>query len=293
MLHLPSKVTNPDLASKSRLRKVADRGATLKDWIITFFQQIFVSVSREEWQVGRASFFLTHRLHSDFDFHSYLVECFEEDVSVLTTVSIGMWAFILIIVVLSGPLGWLMPILQFSSVAILFISNTKAKMVIHEAVGDGTVRRLTSNWFWFQRPQLLLTLLRFVLYVTSFVFADEIFWVWMFGRNSCFFTTNLLRTPHVPWWVIIIINFYLMFHLGVHAIPTYAIATQLGSTYKRHLINDKVQSTLLRNLRAIRKQRRKQGRGGSFFSGGQPAGGTFARMSHASSYGDGTRATGL
>lgn len=77
LISLPSRVV--DEGSKLR-----ERNRNVKDWVVTFCKQLFVGVTREEWQVGRCSFFLTHRLHAEFDFHQYLIECFEEEVAVVS-----------------------------------------------------------------------------------------------------------------------------------------------------------------------------------------------------------------
>lgn len=136
-----------------------------------------------------------------------------------------MWACIILVILLGGPFGWLIPNLAFISLILLFIANTKTKLVVHQAVGDHTVRLLDSHVFWYQKPGFLMQFMRFALYCSSFIYADIIFFAWEFGRNSCYFTNNNIRTPNMPWWIPLVLAVVTSLHLGLVAIPTYSLAT--------------------------------------------------------------------
>ena len=49
--------------------------------------------------------------------------------------------------------------------------------------------------------QLLLPVLKFLLFFVSFVFSNALFFATQFGSRSCFFSTYGFQGYPVPWWV--------------------------------------------------------------------------------------------
>ena len=49
--------------------------------------------------------------------------------------------------------------------------------------------------------QLLVPVLKFLLFFVSFVFSNALFFATQFGPHSCFFSTYGFQGYPVPWWV--------------------------------------------------------------------------------------------
>lgn len=56
--------------------------------------------------------------------------------------------------------------------------------------------------FWFNRPWLLLPVIKYLVFFNTFVFANSIFFASQFGTRSCFFSkTGFQGAVPISWWV--------------------------------------------------------------------------------------------
>ena len=58
------------------------------------------------------------------------------------------------------------------------VVNTKLTQIIRHVCRHGRASRLASNVFWLKRPSLLLPLLKFNLFLCSFMFSSAMFMWW-------------------------------------------------------------------------------------------------------------------
>ncbi|KAL0460217.1 UNVERIFIED_CONTAM: MLO-like protein 6 [Sesamum latifolium] len=108
-----------------------------------------------------------------------------------------------------------------------------------------------DDLFWFNRPRLILYLINFVLFQNAFQLAFFA-WTWYeFGLKSCFH-------EHVEDIVIrITMGVLIQILCSYVTLPLYALVTQMGSTMKPTIFNERV-ATALRNWHHTAKKNIKQ-----------------------------------
>ncbi|KAI7726731.1 hypothetical protein M8C21_013539 [Ambrosia artemisiifolia] len=109
-----------------------------------------------------------------------------------------------------------------------------------------------DDLFWFSKPQFVLTLLHYTLFVNAFEFA---FFVWVslqYGINSCFHETTTIAVSRVVLAVFVqVICSYI-------TLPLYALVTQMGSTYKSAVLEDQTIHMIKQWHKEVKQKRRKQ-----------------------------------
>ncbi|KAG4988693.1 hypothetical protein JHK85_031676 [Glycine max] len=120
-----------------------------------------------------------------------------------------------------------------------------------------------DHLFWFNRPGLILYLINFVLFQNAFQLA---FFAWsalQFGIKSCFHSHTEDVVIRITMGVLIqILCSYV-------TLPLYALVTQMGSTMKPTIFNDRV-AVALRNWHQTAKKHIRQNRVGPLSLSGTP-----------------------
>ncbi|XP_022717086.1 MLO-like protein 14 isoform X2 [Durio zibethinus] len=57
---------------------------------------------------------------------------------------------------------------------------------------SGAKLRPQDELFWFKKPELLLSLIHFILFQNAFELASFVWFWWQFGYNSCFIRNHTL-----------------------------------------------------------------------------------------------------
>lgn len=104
--------------------------------------------------------------------------------------------------------------------------------------------------FWFKKPELLLSLIHFVLFQNAFELASFFWFWWQFGYNSCFITNHTLV------YLRLIMGFAGQFLCSYSTLPLYALVTQMGTNYKAALIPQRIRETMHGWGKAARRKRR-------------------------------------
>ncbi|GER34828.1 MLO-like protein [Striga asiatica] len=105
--------------------------------------------------------------------------------------------------------------------------------------------------FWFNRPRLILYLINFVLFQNAFQLAFFSWTVYEFGLKSCFH-------EHVEDVVIrITMGILVQILCSYVTLPLYALVTQMGSTMKPTIFNERV-ATALKNWHHTAKKHVKE-----------------------------------
>lgn len=95
-----------------------------------------------------------------------------------------------------------------------------------------------DDLFWFNRPRLILYLINFVLFENAFQLAFFA-WTWYeFGLNSCFHEHTEDIVIRVTMGVLV------QFLCSYVTLPLYALVTQMGSTMKPTIFNERVATAL-------------------------------------------------
>ncbi|CAI9754987.1 unnamed protein product [Fraxinus pennsylvanica] len=104
--------------------------------------------------------------------------------------------------------------------------------------------------FWFNKPELLLSLIHFILFQNAFELASFFWFWWQFGYNSCFIKNHLLL------YLRLVLGFAGQFLCSYSTLPLYALVTQMGTNYKAALIPQGIRETIHGWGKAARRRRR-------------------------------------
>lgn len=239
-------------------------------WFICFFRQFVRSVPKVDYLTLRHGFIMAHlapQSHTRFDFQKYINRSLEEDFKVVVGISPPIWLFA-VIFLLFNTHGWYSYLwLPFIPLIIILLVGTKLQVIISkmairiqqrgEVVKGVPVVQPGDDLFWFNRPRLILYLINFVLFQNAFQLAFFA-WTWYeFGLKSCFHEHLEDRIIRVSMGILIqILCSYV-------TLPLYALVTQMGSTMKPTIFNEKV-ATALRNWHHTAKKHIKQNRQSGF-----------------------------
>ncbi|KAA8544020.1 hypothetical protein F0562_021803 [Nyssa sinensis] len=235
-------------------------------WIVCFFRQFVRSVPKVDYLTLRHGFIMAHlapQSHTKFDFQKYINRSLEEDFKVVVGISPPIWLFA-VIFLLFNTHGWYSYYwLPFIPLIIILLVGTKLQVIITkmglsiqergEVVKGVPVVQPGDDLFWFNRPRLILYLINFVLFQNAFQLAFFA-WTWYeFGLKSCFHEHTEDVVIRVSMGVLIqILCSYV-------TLPLYALVTQMGSTMKPTIFNEKV-ATALRNWHRTAKKHIKHNR---------------------------------
>ncbi|CAI9776436.1 unnamed protein product [Fraxinus pennsylvanica] len=108
-----------------------------------------------------------------------------------------------------------------------------------------------NQLFWFNRPQLVLPLLHFTLFMNAFEFAFFIWVTWQFGIKSCYHENVEIIVIRVVLAVMVqVLCSYI-------TLPLYALVTQMGSQYKSAILEQHTVH-VIKQWHADVKHKRKQ-----------------------------------
>nr|AFM35696.1 Mlo [Vitis pseudoreticulata] len=214
-------------------------------WIVCFFRQFYGSVHRDDYLALRHGFIVAHlapESERKFDFRKYIHRSLEEDFKAVVGISPVIW-FCAILFLLTNTHGWYSYFwLPFIPLIILLLVGTKLQVIITElglriaergVVVKGTpIVEPGDHLFWFNRPSLMLFLTNFVLFLNAFQLA---FFAWStYGLKSCYHDTTEDYVIRITMGVMTqVLCSYV-------TLPLYALVTQMGTTMRPTVFNDKV-----------------------------------------------------
>ncbi|KAF7811915.1 MLO1 [Senna tora] len=223
--------------------------STISLWIASFFRQFFGSVTKADYMALRHGFIIAHLApgsESRFDFQKYINRTLEEDFKVVVGISPIIW-FFAVLFLLTNTNGW------HSYLWLPFIPLVMA-LRIHErgeVVKGAPVVEPGDDLFWFNRPRLLLFLIHLVLFQNAFQLAFFAWSTYEFGINSCFHESTASIVVRLAIGVVI------QFLCSYVTLPLYALVTQMGSSMKPTIFNERV-ATALKNWHHTAKKHVKE-----------------------------------
>ncbi|GAA0155079.1 hypothetical protein Leryth_000672 [Lithospermum erythrorhizon] len=219
-------------------------------WIVSFFRQFVRSVPKVDYLTLRHGFIMAHLApHSKFDFQKYINRSLEEDFKVVVGISPPIWLFA-VLFLLFNTHGWYSYLwLPFIPLIIILLVGTKLQVIITkmglrilqdrgEVLKGVPVVQPGDHLFWFNRPHLLLYLINFVLFQNAFQLAFFA-WSWYeFGLRSCFHEKVEDVIIRISMGILIqILCSYV-------TLPLYALVTQMGSTMRPTIFNERIVAAL-------------------------------------------------
>ncbi|KAL6544371.1 hypothetical protein OROMI_023233 [Orobanche minor] len=166
-----------------------------------FFRQFGHSVARADYLTLRQGFVTNHNLTSKYDFHSYMIRSVEEEFQQIVGVSAPLWGFVVAFMLFNVKRSNLYFWVALIPVILVLLVGTKLQHVIAtlalESAGisasfSGPKFRPRDELFWFNKPELLLSLIHFILFQNAFELAS-FFWFWVFISCSPAFICFLPR----------------------------------------------------------------------------------------------------
>ncbi|WPT11598.1 MLO-like protein 11 [Picochlorum sp. SENEW3] len=216
-------------------------------------------VTKDQYAKLRASFMYTHKLGSSFDFLRHLIHSMEEDLSHLVGISPIFWIALILIWLISGVMGYsVMPAMIVNAVVLVLLNAKLASIVQHVTERGRAAVMLEKDVFWFNRPTLLLQLMKISLFICSYLFASFIFFAWQFSAKSCPFSDAFYRFWVTPWWTIILFNGVMFIHLAAVTFPAFSMAMQMGSDLKGHMLPKKLTKKLLHAVEEAKRHVREE-----------------------------------
>ncbi|XP_027929725.1 MLO-like protein 6 isoform X1 [Vigna unguiculata] len=237
---------------------------TILVWIVCFFRQFVRSVPKVDYLTLRHGFMMAHlgpQSRHKFDFRQYIKRSLEEDFKVVVEISPPIW-FITVLFLLFHTHGWYSYLwLPFAPLIIVLLVGTKLQVIITkmgqriqergEVVKGVPLVQPGDDLFWFNKPRLILYLVNFVLFQNSFQLAYFSWTALQFGMKSCFHS----QTEDVV--IKISMGVFVQFLCSYVTLPLYALVTQMGSTMKSTIFNERV-AMALRNWHHGAKKHVKQ-----------------------------------
>nr|AIZ94062.1 Mlo protein [Hevea brasiliensis] len=245
----------------------------LLGWVHSFFKQFYASVTKSDYITLRLGFIMTHcRGSPKFNFHRYMVRALEDDFKTVVGISWYLWIFVVIFLLLNVN-GWHTYFwIAFLPFLLLLAVGTKLEHVItqlahdvaekHVAIEGDLVVKPSDEHFWFNRPDIVLFLIHFILFQNAFEIAF-FFWIWVqYGFDSCIMGQVRYIVPRL------IIGVFIQILCSYSTLPLYAIVTQMGSSYKKAIFDEHVQAGLVGWAEKVKRKKGLKGataaaRGGS------------------------------
>ncbi|XP_047252955.1 MLO-like protein 1 isoform X2 [Capsicum annuum] len=219
-------------------------------WLHSFFKQFYGSVSKSDYAALRLGFIMTHcKQNPKFNFYKYMIRALEDDFKTVVGISWYLWVFVVIFLFLNVN-GWHTYFwIAFIPFVLLLAVGTKLEHVIiqlahevaekHVAIEGELVVQPSDDHFWFNRPQIVLVLIHFILFQNAFEIAF-FFWILVqYGFDSCIMGQVGFIVPRLVVGVIIQVL------CSYSTLPLYALVTQMGTNFKKSIFDEHIQAGLL------------------------------------------------
>ncbi|GMH39767.1 hypothetical protein BSKO_07665 [Bryopsis sp. KO-2023] len=233
-------------------RDMSSRRNVVREYMICFVKQFIKAVSQEEFSIMRASFMYTHKRTTNFDFMDYITTGLDDDFGQVVKISVVGGLTVTTFILFFAPLNWtswqlVWVLLAMSSLPL--VVETKLVHVVRHVTRGGNVHLLTPDAFWFGKPELLLPVIKYMLFMVSIITTMLAFFAWQFGYKSCFFygRSSAEGVPGFWTWVVLLIASMGSFlHLCFVTLPTYSLVVHMGRNHwHKDLVPTQVQTTLI------------------------------------------------
>ncbi|XP_028756986.1 MLO-like protein 6 [Neltuma alba] len=236
-------------------------------WIVCFFRQFVRSVPKVDYLALRHGFIMAHlapQNQEKFDFRKYIGRSLEEDFKFVVGLSPPFWFFAAFFLLFNTH-GWYSYLwFPFIPLIIILVVGTKLQVIITkmaqgiqqkgEVVKGEPVVEPGDDLFWFKRPRLILYLINFVLFQNAFQLAFFAWTVCQFGLKSCFNSQTMDVVIRISMGV------FVQILCSYVTLPLYALVTQMGSTMRPTIFDEKI-AMAIRSWHMNAKQQVRRNRG--------------------------------
>ncbi|KAL5569290.1 hypothetical protein UlMin_025865 [Ulmus minor] len=235
-------------------------------WIICFFRQFFRSVTKVDYFTLRHGFIMAHLApgsETTFDFQKYISRSLEEDFKVVVGITPIIWLFAVLFLLTNTHGIYSYFWLPFLPLIIILMVGAKLQVIITkmgqriqergDVVKGVPLVQPGDDLFWFGRPSFMLFLIHLVLFTNAFQLAFFVWSTYEFGLSSCFHKRKEDIAIRISMGIII------QFLCSYVTLPLYALVTQMGSTMKPTIFNERV-ATALKHWHHTAKKNTKHNR---------------------------------
>ncbi|KAH9771074.1 MLO-like protein 1 [Citrus sinensis] len=236
------------------------KDSALLGWMLSFFKQFYASITKADYVTLRLGFIMTHcRGSPKFNFHKYMIRALEDDFKRVVGISWYLWIFVVIFLLLNINEWHTYFWIAFIPFILLLAVGAKLEHVIsqlahevaekHIAIEGELVVQPSDQHFWFNRPQIVLFLIHFILFQNSFEIAF-FFWILIqYGFDSCIMGQVCYIVPRL------IIGVFIQVLCSYSTLPLYAIVTQMGSSFKKAIFEENVQVGIVGWAEKVRRKK--------------------------------------
>ncbi|KAG0618519.1 hypothetical protein M758_4G070600 [Ceratodon purpureus] len=217
-------------------------------WVVCLFKQFYVP--RADYLTLRLSFVTTHNLRDNYDFHSYMIRCMEDEFETIVGIRMWQWGFVIAYLVFSVTEPNAHFYIAMVPLVVVLIIGMKMQHVIatlaleHSGVKGpyvGVLLKPRDQLFWFNRPKFLLHVIHFIFFESAFELAMFLWHVWQFEFKTCLLEDN--KT-----------HLYFRLSIGVVTqllccfitLPLYALVSQMSTMPKKAFLPKSVERGLRR-----------------------------------------------
>lgn len=238
-------------------------GTSIQLWTKCFFQQFFNSVAKIDYLTLRHGFISAHLpAYSSFNFQKYIQRSLDDDFQEVVGISPTMWMLVVIFMFVDVH-GWNVYLwVSFLPLMIVLILGTKLQVIVSRmalqiqgeshVIRGAIVVQPNDDLFWFSHPRFVLTLLHYTLFMNAFEVSFFIWVTWQFGITSCYHEhTGILVVRVVLAVTVQVMCSYI-------TLPLYALVTQMGSNFKKALLEKETANAIKHWHAVVRQKRRDQ-----------------------------------
>ncbi|XP_077246573.1 MLO-like protein 4 isoform X2 [Tasmannia lanceolata] len=228
-------------------------------WALCFIRQFWSSINIADYMALRWGFITNHNLHPSYNFHNYMLRSMEEEFRDIVGISIPLWGYAIICVILNINGTNANFCLSFIPAILILLVGTKlhhivvqlALEVVDTSPSTGNQLNPRDELFWFGKPKLLLWLIQLISFQNAFEMAIFIWSLWEIKEPSCFMKNRVFLVIRLTSGIIF------QFWCSYNTFPLYVIITQMGSRFKKALIAESIRESLHRWHRRVKTKSRQ------------------------------------
>ncbi|WJX21884.1 MLO-like protein 4 [Trifolium repens] len=216
-------------------------------WMLCFLRQFRSSIQKSDYLALRLGFITEHRLPLSYDFHKYMVRSMEDEFHGILGISWPLWIYTIVCIFVNihglNIYFWL----SFIPAILVMLIGTKLQHVVatlaleiweQQGPSARTQVKPRDGLFWFNKPDILLWLIQFVIFQNAFEMASFIWTLWGFKEQSCFMRHHYMIIIRLTSGV------FVQFWCSYMTVPLNVIVSQMGSRCKKALVTESVRDSL-------------------------------------------------
>ncbi|KAM7251466.1 hypothetical protein ACFE04_023349 [Oxalis oulophora] len=141
---------------------------------------------------------------------------------------------------------------KWESQTISLVTNLQALEVLGQQGPSviGTQVKPRDELFWFNKPEILLRLIQFIIFQNSFEMATFIWSLWGLEERSCYLKNHYMIIIRLTSGVLV------QFWCSYNTVPLNVIVTQMGTRCKKALVSERVRDSLHNWCKRVKDRRR-------------------------------------